>query len=76
MRLWWHCQLVWQREHPSYQRDETYAVLRGWHWPGSDDDWYDLIDQQLLVLTIQDAEPWVEAWRSRPGGLTVIQRIT
>jgi hypothetical protein len=67
---------VWQAEYPLYFESDIYAVLGGWHWPGQDDDWYDLIDEQLMILTFRDSEPWVEAWRLRNGGYKVIQRIT
>ena len=67
---------VWMREFPLYFDSDIYAVLGGWHWPGADDDWHDLIDEQLIALTIRDSEPWVEAWRARTGQFNVIQRIT
>jgi hypothetical protein len=67
---------VWQREFPLYSESDIYAVLGGWHWPGPDDDWHELIDEQLMVLTVRDSEPWVEAWRTRTGQFKVIQRIT
>lgn len=67
---------TWQQEFPLYFDSDIYAVLGGWHWPGADDDWHDLIDEQLMVLTIRDSEPWVEAWRTRSGQFKVIQRIT
>jgi hypothetical protein len=44
--------------------------------PMADDDWHDLLDEQLMVFTIRDSEPWVEAWRTRTGQFRVIQRIT
>jgi len=66
----------WFKGYPLYRQDDTYAVLGGWHWPCADDDWYQLMDSQLLVLTIHDSEPWVEAWRLGSGQLKVIQRIT
>ena len=67
---------VWFREYPLYREDEIYAVLGGWHWPGPDDDWHELVDDQLMVLTVRDSEPWVEAWHTRKGQFKVIQRIT
>jgi hypothetical protein len=42
----------------------------------ADDDWHDLLDERLMVFTIRDSEPWVEAWRTRAGQFSVIQRIT
>ena len=67
---------IWMSEFPLYSESDVYAVLGGWHWPGEDNDWHDLIDEQLLVLTVRDSEPWVEAWRTRAGQFKVIQRIT
>ena len=69
-------QKVWFQEYPLYLETQIYAVLGGWHWPGSDGDWERLIDELLMVLTIRDSEPWVEAWRTRAGEFKVIQRIT
>ena len=51
-------------------------LLGGWHFPMADDDWHELIDEQLIAFTIRDSEPWVEAWRMRAGQFRVIQRIT
>jgi hypothetical protein len=67
---------IWTREFPLYSESDVYAVLGGWHWPCADDDWHALIDEQLMVLTVRDSEPWVEAWRTRTGQFRVIQRIT
>ena len=67
---------VWMREFPLYSESDVYAVLGGWHWPCADDDWHDLIDEHLMVLTVHDSEPWVEAWRTRTDQFRVIQRIT
>ncbi len=67
---------VHRQEYPLYFESDIYAMLGGWHWPGQDHDWHDLIDEQLMVLTLRDSEPWVEAWRTRAGKFKVIQRIT
>ncbi len=67
---------TWTREFPLYFNSDVYAVLGGWHCPWADDDWHDLIDEQLMVFTIHDSEPWVEAWRTQTGQFRVIQRIT
>ena len=67
---------VWRQEFPLYFESDIYAVLGGWHWLGQDADWHDLIDEQLMVLTVRDSEPWVEAWRTRTSRFKVIQRIT
>jgi hypothetical protein len=67
---------AWMREFPLYSSDEIYAVLGGWHMAWPEDDWHDLIDDQLMVFTLRDSEPWVETWRMRSGEFRVIQRIT
>jgi hypothetical protein len=67
---------IWTREFPIYFNSDIYAVLGGWHFPCADDDWHDLLDDQLMVFTIRDSEPWVEAWRTKTGQFKVIQRIT
>ena len=66
----------WHRQYPLYRQDGIYAVLGGWHCPWADDDWYELMDEQLMVFTLHDSEPWIEAWRMRDGQFKVIQRIT
>ncbi len=66
----------WFKQYPLYRQDDAYAVLGGWHWPGPDDDWYELIDELLMVLTVHESKPWVEAWHLRNGEFKVIQRIT
>jgi hypothetical protein len=68
---------IWSAEYPVYSPEKGfYAVLGGWHLPHSDDDWHELVARQLLVMTIFDSEPWVEAWRFGPGEYKVISRIT
>lgn len=67
---------AWMAEFPLYFKSDIYAVLGGWHFPGPDDDWYDLVDESLVVLTVRDSEPWVEAWWTRTERFKVIQRIT
>ncbi len=67
---------LWQREFPIYFDSDIYAVLGGWHFPMADDDWHDLLDEQLMVFTIRDSEPWVEAWRTVNGQFRVIRRTT
>lgn len=68
---------AWAESYPLYLRDACPdAVLGGWHWPCADHDWYQLIDEQLLVFTVADSEPWVEAWHLRSGQDRVIQRIS
>lgn len=69
-------QRIWMSEFPIYLESDIYAVLGGWHFPMADDDWHELIDEQLMVLTIRDSEPWVEAWSTKTGEFRVIQRTT
>ena len=69
-------QKIWFKEFPLYSNSDVYAVLGGWHWPGPDHDWHDLIDEHLMVLTMRNSEPWIEAWRMKNGEFKVIQRIT
>jgi hypothetical protein len=67
---------LWMREFPIYFESDIYAMLGGWHWPCADDDWHDLIEEQLLLMTLHDSEPWVEAWHTRDDQFKVIQRRT
>jgi len=53
-----------------------YAFTGGWHLPGQDDDWHDLIPAKLLLTTVRDSEPWVEVFQMPEGDYKVIQRIT
>jgi hypothetical protein len=67
---------IWMSEFPVYFESDVHAILGGWHSPGADDDWHALIDEKLMVLTVRDSEPWVEAWRMPLNEYRVIQRIT
>lgn len=67
---------LWMREHPLYNDSDVYAILGGWHFPFPDDDWPELIDEQLMIFTLKGSEPWVEVWRTRTGEYRVVQRIT
>lgn len=55
--------------------DSAHAVLGGWHMPWPEGDWDELLNQQLVVWTFADSEPWVEVWRDGVN-FRVIQRIT
>lgn len=61
---------------PLYAKNPPYAVLGGWHHGWPDDDWLELIDEELLVTTYQESEPWIEGWKLRNGKFKVCQRIT
>jgi hypothetical protein len=50
---------IWYREFPICFESDIHAVLGGWHFPCSDDDWHDLLEERLMVLTIRGSEPWV-----------------
>lgn len=63
-------------ESPFYKENDIYAIIGGWHMPGPEDGWHDLIDEHLMLTTLRDSEPWVEAWYLRNGEFKVDQRIT
>jgi hypothetical protein len=67
--------LLYQSSCPVYMDEGIAAVLGGWHFPWPDDDWEELRDRPLLVWTIDESEPWVEAFGG-PEGFQVFQRIT
>jgi hypothetical protein len=67
---------IWTREYPIYFRSDIHAVLGGWHFPWDDGDWHHLIDEQLIIFTLRNSEPWVEAWRTKTREFKVVQRIT
>lgn len=69
-------QEVFASEYPVYFESDIYAMLGGWHLEFPDPDWQELVDEHLMVMTLRDSEPWVEAWRTRSGQFRVIQRIT
>lgn len=49
------------RTHPLYS-DQAAAVLGGWHFPWPDGDWEELVDKELVLWTLREAEPWVEVF--------------
>jgi hypothetical protein len=51
-------------------------VLGGWHMLWPEDDRFDRGDNELLLWTFEDAEPWVEVWLTAQGELVVQERIT
>ena len=65
---------VWYQEFPVY-RDDVVAALGGWHMSWPDGDWFENVEKQLLIFTIRDSEPYVEAWFER-GQIIVRQRRT
>jgi len=87
----WHANTIWDRRFPDRALVEAYAdalranmpsdgqsvfaVLGGWHLSWPEGDWQDLVDYPLIVLTLAESEPWVEAFGVN-GGFRVIQRIS
>ncbi len=63
----------WQSHHPFYT-GEGLVVLGGWHFAWPDDDWHDLISDELVMWTLA-GEPWIEVW-SRGGLYRVIERLS
>ena len=55
--------------------ESVFAVLGGWPVPWPDGDWSELADLPLVVFTLAESEPWVEAFRVGDG-FRVIQRIS
>jgi hypothetical protein len=68
---------IWFSEHPIFNGDsEVFAMTGGWHLPGQARDWHDLVSAKLLITTLRDSEPWVEAFQMQDGTYQVFQRIT
>ena len=64
----------WLREQAMFTDPAVAAVVGGWHPLRTDSDWCELAEERLLVQTLHDAEPWIEAWQLRNGGFRVIRR--
>jgi hypothetical protein len=64
----------WQTTCPLYGKG-TYAVCGGWPVPWPDDDFAEWIDSDLVLWTLEEAEPWVEVFR-RDGQYHVLKRVT
>ena len=65
----------WQERHPLYAGG-VHAIVGGWHFPWPDGDWAERLEDELLLWTLAEAEPWIELWRSAAGTLNVRERIT
>lgn len=65
---------IWQSSNPMYARGVA-AVCGGWHFPWPEGDWHDLSRSELVLWTIQDAEPWIEVFFNE-GKFSVKQRAT
>jgi hypothetical protein len=64
-----------QRVNLPIDGETVFAVLGGWHVPWPDGDWLELVEHPLVVLTLAESEPWVEAFNMGQG-FRVIQRIS
>jgi hypothetical protein len=64
-----------QRVNLPLDGESVFAVLGGWHVPWPDGDWLELVNRPLVVLTLAEAEPWVEAF-NMGGRFQVIQRVS
>ncbi len=67
---------AYQAQNPLYLKRNVFAILGGWHFPWADGDWEKMLDQELLLWTFQDAEPWVEVWRDKNKKFHRLGRIT
>jgi hypothetical protein len=66
---------IYQEHTPLYTQAAT-AVLGGWHFPWPDGDWDERHAQQLVLWTLEDAEPWLEVWHDSTSQLRLIERNT
>jgi len=64
----------WQENCPFYQQGID-LVSGGWHFPWPDGDWEDYIENELIVWTFRDSEPWIEVFKNG-NDYIVKQRIT
>lgn len=64
----------WQASCPMYA-DDAVAARGGWHFPWPDGDFRELVDSELVVWTIRDAEPWIEVFE-KGGTYSVKTRVT
>lgn len=65
---------AWQGNCPLYLGGID-AMVGGWNMPWPDDDWHDLLDHELILWTLRDAEPWVEVFK-KDGTYVVKQRVS
>jgi hypothetical protein len=65
---------AWFANHPMFT-ERGYAMLGGWLMPFPEGDWEELAEQTLLLMTIKDAEPYIEVWDDGRE-LRCISRIT
>jgi hypothetical protein len=56
-------------------REDIAGALGGWNMPWPDGDFEALISSELMIWTIEEAEPWVEVFETG-GSFQVFQRIT
>jgi hypothetical protein len=68
---------LWLSEHPVFNNaPDVYAIAGGWHMPTAWNDWHELAAAKLLLTTVKDSEPWIEAFQLADGDYKVIQRVT
>jgi hypothetical protein len=67
-------ELEWQRRSPYCQQSGD-VIVGGWHFLWPEDDFFAPLELRLVALTLRDAEPWFEVWRS-PRGWTPKRRAT
>jgi len=65
---------LWQKNCPLYTNTAA-ALCGGWHFPWPDGDFLQLVDSELVVWTLMEAEPWIEVFE-RGDVFAVKQRIT
>src|SRR5262249_20256183 len=64
------------RRSPIYSASAE-AVLGGWHQIWAEDDFYMPLEMRLALLTLRDAEPWLEVWLATGlGNWSVRSHIT
>ena len=64
----------YQGQHPLYSESAP-VVLGGWHFPWPAGDWYDLLEDRLILTTYWESEPWVEVWQ-QGSEFKVFNRLT
>ncbi|MDF7777355.1 hypothetical protein P1X14_19005 [Sphingomonas sp. AOB5] len=52
------------------------VIVGGWHQQWPDDDFYMPREMRLVAVTLRDAEPWRELWRSETGNLSARERVS
>lgn len=66
---------VWL-ERSAFHRQDCDVIVGGWHQQWPDDDFYVPREMRLVAITLRDAEPWRELWRSEAGNLSARERVS